>query len=118
MTTVDQTDDRAQMALPPVLGEPPVIENQEKEVPSLDLRQTYIPVRADCGHIFPVSVLRLVDGAEFVCPQCGVTDRIEDQALADARAQLDGRKEEDGRNPLDVLVRAALLARDGKSRAE
>ena len=86
-------------------------DKQASANPTIDLQKASIPVRADCGHIFPVPVPRLVDGQEFSCPECGQVDRIDDEALADARTQLAARDDQGSRDLLSKLVEAATAVR-------
>ncbi len=86
-------------------------DKQASANPTINLQKTSIPIRADCGHIFPVPVLRLADGKEFSCPECGQVDHIDDEALADAKAQLAARDDKDSRDLLSKLVDAATTVR-------
>ena len=56
---------------------------------SEDPEKAHVLVRGDCDHIFPVPLARLGDGAEFVCPVCGQTDRFDEDALQAAQEELE-----------------------------
>lgn len=53
-----------------------------------DSEKLHIPIRADCGHAFPVPLARLEDGREFTCPVCGRIDNLDADAREAAKAEI------------------------------
>lgn len=73
--------------------------------------RTSVPVRADCGHAFPVPLAYLRDGRPFTCPVCGQTDHIDEAAIVAAKDQLEalGRSDDTGLSAVigEILARVA-----------
>lgn len=55
---------------------------------AVDPDKTQVLVTGDCGHIFPVPLARLEDGADFTCPTCGQVDRLDEEAVLAAKEEL------------------------------
>ncbi|MCK9540503.1 MAG: hypothetical protein M0R03_00550 [Novosphingobium sp.] len=78
-----------------------------------DPENIQVPVRADCGHIFPVAVARMLDGGEFTCLVCGATDRFDEEALRVARQEVAGLREKNGANSFTSLIDEVLAKAPG-----
>ena len=80
-----------------------------------DPEKTHVLVRGDCEHIFPVPLARLEDGADFVCPVCGETDRLDEEALQVAKEDLDKLEATGPLNELGKLVSDFMSRRRSKN---
>jgi hypothetical protein len=79
--------------------------------PPTDPELVHVLVTGDCGHTFPVPVAR-IDGADFACPVCGQIDRLDEEALAAAREEIEKLR---AKGPLDEL---GTIVDDHLSRAD
>jgi hypothetical protein len=55
---------------------------------AVDPEKAHVLVTGDCGHMYPVPLARLEDGADFTCPTCGHVDRLDEEALRAAKEEL------------------------------
>lgn len=60
--------------------------------PNINPETTQVPIKGDCGHVFPVALARLRDGAEFKCPQCGQADRFDEAGMQAAAKDIENFK--------------------------
>lgn len=89
-------------------------DNESPEAGMTDPEKNHVLVRGDCGHIFPVPLARLEDGADFTCPACGEVDRLDEEALQAAREDLAGLRAKGPLNELGKIVSDFVSRADDK----